>query len=267
MTPAPTPLYSSPMADADPARRFVPPYPPRGDGPVPVWRGFMGKRAQTAVYGWSAQAFAKSHINRKVFGYNVHIPLDPDAVQRVLLDNAANYVKPDIVKTLLKPTIGRGLLSSDGALWRDQRRIVAANFAPAAVDMLVPAFANAARLASSRWPEGVTDMAAQATQTTMRIISDALFAGDPRLTTDAAMAHIAAALEGVSEARLQALLGLPLMPWSLRGRRAHRGQDYLRTTLAKLVGERVARGASADGDFLDRLIFALLERFERDEAI
>ena len=38
----------------------------------------------------------------------------PDAVQRVLLDNAANYVKPDIVKTLLKPTIGRGLLTSDG---------------------------------------------------------------------------------------------------------------------------------------------------------
>ena len=41
--------------------------------------------------------------------------------------------------------------------------------------------------------------------------------GDPRLTTDAAMAHITAALDGVSEARLQALLGLPLMPWSLRG--------------------------------------------------
>ena len=60
----------------------------------------------------------------------------------------------------------------------------------------------------------------------MRIIADALFAGDPRLTTEAAMDHITAALEGVSEARLQALLGLPLMPWSLRGRRARRGQVY-----------------------------------------
>ena len=42
------------------------------------------------------------------------------------------------------------------------------------------------------------------------------------------MDHITAALEGVSEARLQVLLGLPLMPWSLRGRRARRGQVYLR---------------------------------------
>ena len=60
----------------------------------------------------------------------------------------------------------------------------------------------------------------------MRIIADTLFAGDARLTTEAAMDHITAALEGVSEARLQALLGLPLMPWSLRGRRARRGQIY-----------------------------------------
>ena len=125
-------------------------------------------------------------------------------------------VKPDIVKKLLKATIGRGLLSSDGALWRDQRKIVAANFAPAAIDALVPVFARAAGRGGAG-ETGVRDMAAAATATTMRIIADALFAGDPRLITEAAMDHITAALEGVSEARLQALLGLPLMPWSLRG--------------------------------------------------
>ena len=41
-------------------------------------------------------------------------------------------------------------------------------------------------------------MAEAATATTMRIIADTLFAGDPRLITEAAMAHITAALEGVS---------------------------------------------------------------------
>ena len=253
------------MAEADLRGRFVPPHPPRGDGPVPVWRGFTGKRARTAVYGWSARAFTQKHINRRVFGYNVHIPLDPDAVQRVLLDNAANYVKPDIVKKLLAPTIGRGLLSSDAALWRDQRRIVAANFAPGAVDMLVPAFANAARMAADRWSEGSADMAAAATATTMRIISDSLFAGDARLTTDAAMAHIAAALEGVSEARLQALLGLPLMPWSRRGRRAKQSRTFLRGTLSAVVRDRLPDGGA--DDFLGRLIRALGERFEPAEAL
>jgi len=245
--------------------RFIPPHPPRGTGSVPVWRGFVGERARIAVYGWSERAFSLPSMRRKVFGYTIHIPLEPDAVQRVLLDNAANYVKPDMVKKLLKPTIGRGLLSSDGALWRDQRRIVAANFAPAAIDALIPVFAAAARRAMARWTGGPEDMAAEATATTMGIIADALFAGDPRLTTRAAMDHISAALEGVSEARLQVLLGVPLMPWSLRGRRARRGQIFLRETLSQVVRDRLPDGGPED--FLGGLIRALNGRFEPEEAL
>ena len=121
---------------------------------MPVWRGFFGERARTAVYGWSSAAFELPYMRRSVFGYTVHIPLEPELVQHVLLDNAANYVKPDIVKKLLRRTIGRGLLSSDGALWRDQRRIVAANFAPAAIDALIPTFAGAAKRRWRGWRAG-----------------------------------------------------------------------------------------------------------------
>lgn len=243
---------------------FVPPHPPRSAGPVAVWRGFFGERARTAVYGWSEAAFTQWYIKRRVFAYRVHIPLHPDAVQRVLLDNQANYVKPDIVRKLLGPTVGRGLLSADGQLWREQRRIVAASFAPPAVDPLVPAFASAARAAASAWTEGERDMAVEATATTMRIIAATLFAGDERLTTPEAMAHIAAALAGFSEARLQALLGLPSMPWSRRGLAGRHGQVYLRRTLSELVAERLSGGEK--GDFLDGLIEALRNRFAADEA-
>ena len=252
------------MADADPARRFVPPHPPRGDGPVPVWRGFFGERARTAIYGWSSQAFETWYIKRRVVGYNVHIPLHPDMIERVLLGNAANYVKPDIVKSLLAPTIGKGLLTSDGELWREQRKIVAANFTPAAVDAAIPAFARAATAAMEHWETGTQDMAAQATGTTMRVIAETLFAGDPRLITAEAMESIAAGLAGFSEARLQALLGLPRIPLSRRGLAAHRGQRYLRETLSRVVRERLPDGGA--DDFLGRLIRALGARFEPAEA-
>src|SRR5688572_29949253 len=182
------------MADADPARRFIPPHPPRVEGPVSAWPGFFGERAKTAVYGWSHEAFGAPYLKRKVLGYTVHIPLRPELVEHVLLDNAANYVKPDLVKRLLHKTIGRGLLSSDGDLWRDQRRIVAANFAPAAIDGLIPTFADAAKGAAAAWHEGEVDVFASATATTLRIISDSLFACDARLTTRAAVDHIKAAL-------------------------------------------------------------------------
>jgi cytochrome P450 len=243
---------------------FIPPHPPRSPGPVASWRGFFGERARTAVYGWSEQAFRLPYMRRKILGFRVHIPLEPDDVQHVLLDNAANYAKPDVVKALLAPAIGQGLLTSDGSLWREQRRIVAANFAPAAVDALVPEFGAVGREALGRWQPGARNMAVEATQATMRVISNTLFGGDARLTSDAAMAHIAAALEGVSEARLQAMLGLPRIPWSRKGLVAQRGQAYLRRTLEDVVRERLPEGGP--DDFLGRLIRGLNERFEPKQA-
>jgi cytochrome P450 len=231
---------------------------------VAVWRGFVGERARTAVYGWSSQAFDKWHIERNVFGHRVHIVLHPDMVQRVLLDNAANYRKPKLVKKLLLPTIGRGLLSSDGELWRAQRKIVAASFTPPAVDALVPVFARTASGAAETWAGGVRDMALEATRATMQVISNALFSGDARLTSNEAMAHIAAALEGVSEARMQLLLGLPMIPVTPRGRRGRKGQVYLRRTLGDLVRERMAAGA--EEDFVTQMIHSLREGFPEDEA-
>ena len=244
---------------------FVPPFPARRAAPVAVWRGFFGERARTLVYGWSERAFRDWYMQRNVLGYRVHIPLHPDAVQRVLLDNAANYNKPRLVKRLLAPTIGRGLLSSDGDLWRAQRRVVAASFTPPAVDALVPVFGEVAGSAADGWGEGVRDMAREATAATMRIISDALFSSDERLTRAEAMAHIAAALDGVSEARLQVLLNVPLVPWTPRGYRARRGQLYLRRTLGALVRERLA--GDAPDDFVTRMIRDLRRHFPAGEAL
>src|SRR3954471_7086552 len=247
---------------------FTPTHPPRAAGPVSAWRGFFGERARTAVYGWSELAFRDSYIRRRILGFNVHIPLDPELVQRVLLDNAANYEKPRLIKSLLAPAVGRGLLTSDGGLWREQRKIVAANFAPAAVDGLVPEFGEVGREALACWAPGLRNMAAEATRATMRVISNTLFGGDPRLTSEAAMAPIAAALEGFSEARIQAMLGLPRIPWTPRGWRGRRGQIYLRSTIEAVVRERLPDATSLGGpdDFLGRLIRGLGARFEPAEA-
>lgn len=244
---------------------FVPPHPPRRPKPVASWRGFFGERARTAVYGWSQLAFEADHINRRIFGFNVHVLLKPEWVQHVLLDNAANYSKPGIVKQLLDPIIGRGLLTSDGERWREQRRIVAASFSPAAVDAQRSMFVKAARSAAAGWNEGeVRDMAAESTRTTMTVIALALFGGDPRLTTEASMRQITAAIEGFSEARLLALLRLPQFPVTPKGRAGKRGRIHLRKTLTEVVADRWDGRIS--GDFLSGMVDALRERFPADEA-
>ena len=246
-------------------RPFIPPHPPRRPRPVPTWRGFFGERARTAVYGWSELAFSTWHIKRVVLGHPVHVVLNPEWVQRVLLDNAANYEKPKLVKRLLAPTIGRGLLSADGDLWRAQRKIVAASFTPPAVDALVPVFARVGQAMAGSWEPGIRDMAIEATAATMNVIAEALFSGDPRLTTREAMDQITNAMEGVSEARLQVLIGMPLVPISRRGRRGHRGMRFLRETLGQIVRERLTD--NAPDDFVTNVIRALMERFPREEAL
>lgn len=247
------------------SRRFVPPHPPRDLKPALPWSGLFGERARTAVYGWSEKAFTERHIRREVFGFTVHIPLEPDSVQHVLQTSAAKYAKPDVAKRLGYSLIGRGLLLADGALWRKQRKIVAANFTPPAVETLIADFADAADEEAGRWAPGERDMAAAATATTMRIIADTLFGGDPRLKTPEAMTHIANALAAGGAARVSAILRLPNIGWSPTLRRGQKGQRFLRKTLADLVRERAA-GEPRD-DFLGSLIAALTDEFGQDEGL
>ena len=253
------------MSSSVQSRRFVPPYPPRQPKPVPSWRGFFGERARTSVYGWSEAAFRTDHFKRNILGFQVHVVLDPDHVDQVLLGNAANYAKPNIVKGLLDPIIGRGLLTSDAELWREQRRIVAASFSPAAVEAQRGMFVRAAREAMARWRDGERrDMAAEATRATMTIIALALFGGDRRLITDESMDQITAAIEGFSEARMLALLRLPQFPVTAKGRAGKRGQVHLRKTLAEVVDDRWH--GRITGDFLSGMIEALRARFPEAEA-
>jgi cytochrome P450 len=247
------------------SRPFIPPYPPRPEKPVATWRGFFGERARTSVYGWSQRAFEIGYLKRNILGFKVHILLDPDLIQHVLLDNAGNYAKPDIVKSLLDPIIGRGLLTSDAQLWREQRRIVAATFSPAAVEAQRAMFVEAACGAMQGWSDGqLRDMAAESTRTTMTVIALALFGGDPRLISDEAMAQIAAAIEGFSEARMLALFRLPQVPVTPKGRAGKRGQIYLRRILADVVDDRWH--GRVKGDFLTGMIDALRKQFPEKEA-
>jgi cytochrome P450 len=118
---------------------------------------------------------------------------------------------------------------------------------------------------ANSWQPGMRDMAVEATTATMTVISEALFSGDQRLTSREAMDHITHAMEGVSEARIQVLLNMPLVPLTPRGRRGRRGQQYLRHTLGQVVRERLSAGAP--DDFVTNVIRALMERFPNDEAI
>jgi cytochrome P450 len=246
------------------AERFVPVHPYRPPRLAPAWQGLFNEHSRNSVAGWSELAFTEWHTRRTVLGTIVHIPRHPQAIERVLLTNAANYEKPRIVKRVVAPLIGRGLVSSDGELWRTQRKIVAPSFAPGAVAKLIGRIAAAAKRSAETWPEvGRIDIAATATATTMAIIAEALFSNDKRLTTPEAARRIEAALLAAGQVRLAALLGVEWLQLGRVAREGGRGRRYLRETLTAIVRER---GPEGGDDFLGGMIRNLNERFEGAEA-
>lgn len=251
------------MANAAP---FVPVQPDRTRDWTPIWRGFFGERLKNSIYGWPEPAFDMRHRARRVLGFTVHILADPDDVQRVLLDNKANYLRPALARRIFSPLIGNGLLSSEGEDWKAQRKIVAPSFAPGAVAKMAEAIDSVARAQIASWPVEALriDMAKAGTEATMAIIADTLFSGDARLTTPTAGRHIDDLIVAGGQARFTTMLGIQDLDPSPTMRRARVGRAFLRDTLTRLVRERGPSGGR--DDFFGGLIRALHTQFPHDEA-
>ena len=245
---------------------FVPVQPLRTRNWVPEWRGFFGERLRNTIYGWPEPAFDVFYRKRRVFGFTVHIVSDPVAVERVLLGNKANYVRPRLVQRILSPLIGNGLLSAEGEDWRKQRRIVAPTFAPGAVAAMAPLMDAAAAAEAASWPDraGRLDLAASANRTTTASNASTLFGGDMRLTNPAAARHIDTLMMAAGQARFSTMLGLQDFDPSPSMRRARQSRAWLRATLAELVAERGPQGGA--DDFFGGLIRALHGQFPPAEA-
>jgi cytochrome P450 len=166
----------------------------------------------------------------------------------------------------LKPIIGNGLLSAEGEDWRKQRKIVAPAFAPTAVANMARLMAKAAQRQMTRWPEqrAKIDMARFATETTMAIISQALFSGDGRLTSSEAGTHIDRVIAAAGQPRLLNMLGLQDFDLSPSMIRMRHSQRWLRANLRTLVRERGAGGGG--DDFFGDLMRALYADLPPEEA-
>lgn len=112
---------------------FIPVQPPRTATWQPWWRRLYGERLRSIVHDIAEPAFDSWHVRARFLHLHTHLVSDPDMIGHVLLDNAANYARPDIARKLLRPMLGNGLLNAEGEDWRKQRKLVAPTFSPAAV--------------------------------------------------------------------------------------------------------------------------------------
>jgi cytochrome P450 len=79
-----------------------------------------------------------------------HLLIQPDHVKYVLSDNKDNYIK-GIGYRKLQLALGSGLFTSEGELWRRQRRIMQPTFTPRGVLQFADVMTDASKRIADRW--------------------------------------------------------------------------------------------------------------------
>ncbi len=82
---------------------------------------------------------------------HITIVSDPAAIRAFMVDRAANFPKDDLQLRVLKPSLGEGLFTADGAAWKAQRRALAGLFTPRMVAGFAGGMATAAGDLVDRW--------------------------------------------------------------------------------------------------------------------
>lgn len=185
---------------------------------------------------------------------------DPEAIRRVLVENAKAYVKsPNYVG--LKLALGEGLVTSEGELWKRQRRLASPAFHHRRIESFVPTFARHTEAMLEGWKRrsgSHLDLHKEMMGLTLRIVGECLFDANLDGSTD----RLGEAVETVLHfANDYAISPLKLPLWLPTPRRL--GFKSALSVLDAAVGElvkdrraRIARGEDPGSDLLGAFLAA-----------
>ena len=261
-------------AGSDPHRRQPPPAPLRQSGPrtqaypdgprinLPL---AVISQMLPALFPFDALEFGLG-IARQ-FGDIAHYQLGPlhvyqlshpDLARQVLVEQAEKFHKPKLIKRAFRPFAGEGLLTSDGAAWRQQRKLLQPAFhhrqMGAYSEVMV---AQAMRLVESLADGETRDIGAEMTRVTMSVVVNTLFGAD----LPGEIREISRSMRAVLDAanrRMNSVLQIPSWaptPRNLRERRALAGLD----ALFHLIIQMRRRSGERRDDLLSALLAAVDE--------
>jgi len=187
---------------------------------------------------------------------------DPEGVKHVLLDNASNYLKSDQAQKRLRPAIGNGLVTAEGASWRFQRRTAAPMFQMKRVASFAPMMAAATEELLSRWsalPDGAEiELSSEMMNLTYNIISRTVFSNEVKTDYKKMSEALTTYLDTLGRVDILSIFGLPdwfPTPTRLRARPA---MQFFRQELEALIAQRRARLERDPSSLPDDLLTLLL---------
>lgn len=190
----------------------------------------------------------------------------PDGVRRVLVDNARGYGKSTIQYRALSLVTGEGLLTSDGDVWRVQRRALQPAFHHSALQDVGSHVAAATARVRQQWsalePGTVVDADAYMMSAALEIVAASLMGTD---LTGRSSEIAEATLEALEVVVARARVPITPPPWLPTP-----ANRTLRRSVAALddaVGEMVAARTGAPGGDLLGLLLAVRDEHDRPLSI
>lgn len=115
-------------------------------------------------------------VRGRILHLPVYFPCTPEAVHDVLVTQAKSFEKSPGLRVLLHYFAGEGLFTSEGAVWKTQRRLMSPLFQPAPIHTYADVMRAVAERAAAGMKEGETiDVAHETTRIAMSVVGKALF--------------------------------------------------------------------------------------------
>lgn len=236
-------------------------YPP-GPKPLPIVGNALDARRGDAL---------ERHLAlQREYGDIVHLKLGPlpgyvlfhpDYVYHVLVKNQKNYIK-GVGYNSFRLLVGQGLVTSDGELWRQQRRLMQPSFTPKAITPFADMMIELTQRLLDRWQpmaargEAVV-MDEEMTRLTMSIIGRAMFNIDLGEELSEVGAAFQSAFSFVPKRSLNPFIPLG---WPLP---AHRQFQRDLTIIERFIEQRIAEGRRNP---TDETLLGILLRAQDEET-
>ena len=220
--------------------------------------------SDSLIGGFDAADYTEDIAERKFLWFHHVLVNHPDGVKRILQDNAANYVKAKVVRPLLTPALGSGIVTSEGDVWRRGRTIMAPAFNARSVEGYAGIIAGATDKLIRRWDEGGAggadgpfDLEGAMAALTLDIIARALFSSDSDLIKETLHQS---SIRYQAEMNLSPLALIPGVNRLWAGHKTRRAEAILRDVNALMdriiEGRRRRTGPAPERDLLDLLLEA-----------
>ncbi len=217
----------------------------------------LQRRGQVAFFVESWRAYGDV-VRFRLGPFVAHILAHPDHIHHVLVRNASNYPKgPSYAK--MRPALGSGLATSEGALWRRQRRLIQPPFTHSSVLRLATQITEALDSALSDWHRTVSDRRVIAINREMAHLSltvllRTIFGSDDGVNARPIL-EATMVVGSFLNRRLASFVDIPLAVPTPANRRFNKALQGFDSSINKLVQARRARSDTGT-DLLGALLSA-----------